>query len=164
MQLQPTHQLPDDHQLIEVLVSELTIPMIDWLVAREEGVPVSFDGEHIRHSPEPYTYEGYYSPSTDASIGHILLEREKIQLRYIDEPGHSLNGIWMAQDCRFRSTGSNVGWKVYGKSYADMEFGYLIGPTMLIAGLRFMIAKNRVGKYREPAVRVPASLVSSSRS
>lgn len=154
----------DDGQLIEVEVSQLTIPMIDWIIAREEGVPVEFDGESIRHSPEPYTFEGHYSPSTDPSIGHALLEREKLQVRYIDCPGHAFHGLWMAQDCRFRPTNTSVEWSPYGRPFPANALGYLTGPTMLIAGLRFIIAKYRVGKCKAPVVRVPVNLRVTSKA
>jgi hypothetical protein len=163
MQQNNTQQHPDDNELIEVAVSQLSVAMIDWLVAQDEGVPVEFDGECIRHSPEPYTCEERYSPSTDPSIGHPLLEREKLQVRYIDCPGHNFHGLWMAQDCRYSPTSTNVVWSPFGRSIPANDLGYLTGPTMLIAGLRFIIAKHRVGKCKAPAVRVPAKLIKSSK-
>lgn len=136
--------------------------MIDWLIARDEGIPVAFDGTYIRHTPEPYEFGAIYSPSSDPGVGHALLEREKIQSRYIDSPGHPWDGRWLAQDCRFQATSRSVVWLDYGRSYAELELGFLTGPTMLIAGLRFIIAKSRVGKSKAPMVRVPVTLVAGN--
>lgn len=136
----------DEDRLVEVAAGELTPIMIDWLTARMEGIPVEFDGTYIRHSPAPYEFGGIYSPSTYPHDGHPLLEREKIQTRYVDGPGHRLDGVWMAQDCRFRSTDQNVGWLEYGSQYPELALGYLTGPTILVAGLRFILARHFVGK------------------
>lgn len=136
--------------------------MIDWLTARSEGVSAEFDGNYIRHCPVPNEYEGIYSPSTNPLDGHPLLEREKIQLRYIDCPGHSWNGLWLAQDCRFRSTSKSVEWSAYGVPYPELALGFLTGSTMLIAGLRFIIAKTCVGKSKTPMVRVPSELIGAA--
>lgn len=152
------HRQGADH-MVDVPVAELTPLMIDWLTARSEGVSVKFDGTCIRHCPVPGEYEGMYSPSTNPMDGHPLLEREKIQLRYIDSPGHSWHGLWLAQDCRFRSTDKSVEWSAYGVPYPELALGFLTGPTMLIAGLRFIIAKSRVGKSKIPMVRVPLELI-----
>lgn len=149
-------------QMVQVPVSELSAQMIDWLTARSEGVPVEFDGTYIRHCPVPNECEGIYSPSTNAIDGHPLLEREKIQLRYVDSPGHASHGLWLAQDCRFRATSHSVEWSAYGIPYPELALGYLTGPTMLIAGLRFIIAKTQVGKSKAPMVRVPLELVSAA--
>lgn len=151
-----------DHEdrLVEVAVCELTPIMIDWLTARMEGIQVEFDGTYIRRCPAPYEFGEIYSPSSYPQDGHPLLEREKIQSRYVDSPGHSFHGLWMAQDCRFRSTDSNVGWLEYGRAFPELSLGYLTGPTILIAGLRFIIAKHFVGKSKTPTVRVPAKLIS----
>lgn len=132
---------------VEVAVSALTNTQIDWLIAREEGVEVIFDGVHIRYDLANENELGsIYSPSTDAALGHPLLEREKIQSRYIDNPDHPSHGLWLVKDCRFHSSSQSVVWR----EHADIEFGYLSGPTMLIAGLRFIIAKNRAGKLKSP--------------
>ncbi|HBP1602188.1 TPA: DUF2591 domain-containing protein [Pseudomonas aeruginosa] len=142
-----------------VAVNSLTTIQIDWLIAQQEGVAVIFDGAYVRYAlADENALGAVYSPSTDPAHGHPLLEREKIQLRHIDSEGHSLNGLWLAQDCRFRSTGSSVQWSEYGRSYADLDFGYLSGPTMLIAGLRFIIAKTQVGKTQNPKIEVPRAL------
>lgn len=142
-----------------VAVNSLTTIQIDWLIAQQEGVSVIFDGASVRYAVADENALGaVYSPSTDPAHGHPLLEREKIQLRHIDREGHSLNGLWLAQDCRFRSTGSSVQWSEYGRSYADLDFGYLSGPTMLIAGLRFIIAKTQVLKTENPKIEIPRAL------
>ncbi len=144
---------------VAVAVSTLTTIQIDWLIAQQEGVAVMFDGAYVRYAlADENALGGVYSPSTDPALGHPLLEREKIQLRHIDREGHSHHGLWLAQDCLFWSTGSSVGWSEYGRSYADLHFGYLSGPTMLIAGLRFIIAKTQVGKTKDPKVKVLRSL------
>lgn len=144
---------------VAVAVNNLTPIQIDWLIAQQEGVAVMFDGAHVRYALSDENALGaIYAPSTDPALGHPLLEREKIQLRHIDREGHSHHGLWLAQDCRFWSTGSNVGWSEYGRSYADLHFGYLSGTTMLIAGLRFIIAKTQVGKTENPKVKVPRAI------
>ncbi|MBD8708465.1 DUF2591 family protein [Pseudomonas sp. CFBP 13711] len=148
-------------QLAEVPVSELSAQMIDWLTARSEGAPVEFDGTYIRHCPVLNEYKGIYSPSTNAIDGPPLLEREKIQLRYIDNPGHAGPGLWLAQACRFRATGHSVEWSAYGVPYTELALSYLTGPTMLIAGQRFIIAKTQVGKSNAPMVRVPLELITA---
>lgn len=153
----------DKDRLVEVAAVQLTPIMIDWLTARLEGVPVEFDGTAIRHSPTPGEFGEIYAPSTNPLDGHPLLEREKIQTRYVDSASHTLGGTWMAQDCRFRSTGTTVGWAEYGFQYPAMALGYLTGPTMLIAGLRFILAKHLVGKMKNPKLSVPAQLVRANK-
>lgn len=148
----------DQDRLVEIAAGELTPLMIDWLTARMEGIPVEFDGSNFRRCPAPHELGDIYSPSTNPVDGHPLLEREKIQTRYIDSPGHRLDGIWMAQDCHFRSSDQHVGWLAYGRAYPELSLGYLTGPTILIAGLRFILAKHLVGKSEKPLVRVPAKL------
>ncbi|HBO7922013.1 TPA: DUF2591 domain-containing protein [Pseudomonas aeruginosa] len=146
-----------------VAVNSLTTIQIDWLIAQQEGVAVIFDGAYIRYAlADENALGAVYSPSTDPALGHPLLEREKVQLRHIDREGHSFNGLWLAQDCRFWSSGSNVGWSEYGRSYADLHFGYLSGPTMLIAGLRFIIAKTQLGKTENPKIEVPRALTEAN--
>jgi len=155
----------EEDRLVEVAAGELTPLMIDWLTARLEGIQVEFDGIHIRHCPVPGKFDGdIYSPSTNPLDGHALLEREKIQSRYVESHSHAFDGLWMAQDCRFRSTGSSVGWVEYGHQYPALALGYLTGPTMLIAGLRFILAKHLVGKRKNPMVRVPAKLIRETKS
>jgi hypothetical protein len=164
MKASPNASKINTDKLVGVAVSSLTNTQIDWLISSEEGVEVIFDGAYIRYALADENELGsIYSPSTDAALGHPLLEREKIQSRYIDNPGHPSHGLWLAQDCRFRSSSKSVEWLEYGRSYADLEFGYLAGPTMLIAGLRFIIAKNLVGKLKSPHVNVPAALASKAR-
>ncbi|MFL1449184.1 hypothetical protein ACI77O_12385 [Pseudomonas tritici] len=153
----------DDKELVEIAAANLTPLMIDWLVGIFDGVCVGFDGDSIRVEGEPYEFTGIYSPSTDPSIGHPLLEREKIQARYIDEPGHPKHGSWLAQDCRFRSSSMSVEWRQYGHSYPELALGYMSGPTMLIASMRFIIAKHYVGKSKTPMVRVPKQLIKRTR-
>lgn len=161
------HQGSSQHQqsadkLITVEVRQLTVPMIDWLIARLEGEHVQFDGSDIRYAPDQFSEEAIYSPATDPSLGQPLMEREKLQVRYIDDPGHSHHGLWLAQDCRFGRTSQHVRWGEFGRSYADLELGYLSGPTMLIAAMRFLIAKHVCGKCLSPAVQVPAYLVEAA--
>ena len=144
---------------VAVVVNTLTTIQIDWLIAQQEGVAVIFDGAHVRYALSDENELGaIYSPSTDPALGHPLLEREKIQFRHIDCDGHSHHGLWLAQDCRFRPTGRSVEWREYGCSYPEQDFGYLSGPTMMIAGLRFIIAKALAGKTKNPKVQVPGFL------
>ena len=145
-----------------VAVNSLTTLQIDWLIAQQEGVAVMFDGAHVRYALSDENALGaVYSPSTDPALGHTLLEREKIQARHIDSEGHPRHGLWLAQDCRFRSTSQSVEWSEYGRPYPELALGYLTGPTMLIACLPFMIAKALVAKAAEPKVRVPKFLISA---
>lgn len=153
-----------EDRLIKVAAGELTPIMIDWLTARMEGIQVEFDGTYIRHSPIANEFEGIYSPSKHPADGHPLLEREKIQTRYVECAGHRLDGVWMAQDCRFRSTDQRVGWHEYGHQYPELALGYLTGPTILIAGLRFILAKHFVGKSKTPMLQVPAKLIGAGKS
>ncbi|NVL49901.1 DUF2591 domain-containing protein [Pseudomonas syringae pv. actinidiae] len=149
----------DGDRMVEVRVVNLTPLMIDWLTARMEGIQVDFDGTNVRHSPAHNQAGAVYSPSTSPQDGHPIIEREKIQTRYVESPGHKLDGVWLAQDCRFRPSEQSVSWLEYGRQYADLALGYLTGPTILIAGLRFLIAKHHVGKSEAPTVSVPAKLV-----
>lgn len=139
-------------------MADLTCTMIDWLISTIEDESVQFDGTCIRYAPAQFSDEGLYSPSSDPCIGHPILEREKIQLRFIESDGHPMDGLWIAQDCRFRAASKSVEWSKYGTTYPDLDLGYLSGPTMLIAGLRFVIAKHLVGKCENPKVMVPAKL------
>lgn len=158
MNTKKTFHSCDDLSFVQVAATELTPLMIDWLVARLEGVQVGYDGTSLRTEDEHLVYGGTYSPSTDPALGHVLLEREKIQCRYIDSPGHKFHGLWFAQDCIFRPTEQSVGWSPYGTTYPDLHLGYLTGPTMLVAGLKFIIAKSMAGKTPLPEVCVPAQL------
>jgi hypothetical protein len=158
---QPAQQKPPTEQLIEVFVSELTNPMIDWLIASHEGVKVCFEGGFICLEDELFYRGERYSPSTDPSQGHPILEREKIQLRYIDRTDRVAESKWLAQDCRFSATSQSVVWREFGRSYATLELGYTTGPTMLVAAMRFMIAKYLVGKQKDPAISVPTFLLAA---
>lgn len=129
--------------LVQGDVRTLSRQAIDWLIAQLEDQPVQFDGVDLRYGPGQFSDEGIYSPSSDPMLGHELIEREKIQLRHVNSPGHTFHGLWMAQDCLFRPTNKSVDWVPFGKSYAKLEKGYLTGPTALIAALRFHIAKQK---------------------
>lgn len=147
-------------KMINVAAGDLTPLMINWLVAGLEDVPVHLKDGDLWHNPSQFGPEGIYAPSTDPATGHPILEREKIQLRYVEEEGHSFHQLWMAQDCRFRPTSGSVEWtRRYGHSYAELDYGYLTGPTMLIAALRFYVTKAVAGKTKKPMLRVPADLV-----
>lgn len=147
-------------KMIAVPAGDLTPLMLDWLVAGLEDVPVLIKEGSLWHNSSQFGPEGIYAPSTDPATGHIILEREKIQLRYVEEEGHSFHQLWMAKDCRFRPTSGSVEWtRRYGHSYAELEYGHLTGPTMLIAGLRFYVAKAIAGKTKTPMLRVPADIV-----
>jgi hypothetical protein len=134
--------------MIKVKTSDLIGPALDSLMAKIEDEPVCFDGEFIRYVPGQFSDEEVYSPSTDPAMGQPIMEREKLQVRFVDSPEHPLHGLWLAQDCRFRPTSQSVGWSPAGKSYADLEIGYLTGPTMLIAAMRFFVYKT-LGKEVE---------------
>lgn len=149
----------DENQLVEVSVCCITPIMIDWLTAFMEGIQVEFDGSHVRRTQEPSGFGEIYSPSTAPHVGHPLLKRESIQTRHVDSPGHHPRGLWMAQDSRNLSNGQLEEWIEYSPQYPELALGYLTGPTILVAGLRFMIAKHLVRKSQSPMVRVPAYLI-----
>lgn len=146
-------------KMISIAVANLSTPLIDWLVAGLEGVHVSFEDGLVRHAPGSDLQGAPYSPCPDPSVGHVLLEREKLQLRYICPTGGKMDNLWLAQDCLFRTTSSSVDWLTYGRSYAKLSLGYMTGGTMLIAGMRFMVAKRLCGHGKNPTVQVPAKLV-----
>ena len=141
-------------KMIKVKAALLTNLALDYLVAQIEGESVKFDGEFIRYAPSQFSDEGVYSPSTDPAIGYVIIEREKIQLRYIDSPDHKLHGLCLAQGCKFRPTDSSVQWKPFGTfSLSPLSTGYLSGPTGLVAAMRYFVCM-RLGE----TVEIPANL------
>lgn len=52
----------------------------------------------------------------------------------------------MAQDSRNLSNGQFAEWIECSPQYPELCLGYLTGPTILVAGLGFMIAKQIVRK------------------
>lgn len=141
-------------KMIKIKATHLTNIALDYLVAQIEGESVRFDGEFIRYAPSQFSDEGVYSPSTDPAIGYLIIEREKIQLRFIDSPGHKLHGLCLAQGCLFRPTDTSVQWKPFGTfSVAALDKGYLSGPTGLVAAMRYFVCM-RLGDV----VEIPANL------
>lgn len=142
------------NRMVKVKSALLTPLALDFLIAQIEGEAVRFDRDSMRHVPGQFSDESIYTPSSDAEIGHMIIEREKIQLRYIDSPGHKLHGLWLAQDCRFRPTSTSVDWIPFGKSHAELQKGYFTGPTSLMAALRFFVCM-RLGEM----VEIPAEFI-----
>jgi hypothetical protein len=128
-------------KMVKVQADTLTGLALDFMVAQIEGESdnLTFDGEFLRQKPAQMSDESVYSPSTDPEIGHAIIEREKLGFRYVDSPGHKFHGLWLVQECKFRASSQSVDWSPFGKSYAELNKGYVTGPTMLIAAMRYLV-------------------------
>lgn len=129
-------------KLVSANVKDLPLVAIDWLVAQIEGIPVTYTDKAVQHIPGQFVDSAYFCPTEDIQAAYEIINREKLQTRYVDEPGHSLHGLWLAMDCRFRSASSEVGWTPFGRSYAPLCKGYMTGKTIMEAAMRFHVANN----------------------
>jgi len=93
--------------------SELTGAALDWALAKSKYPKLSMDGL-IR-----IVTKGEYNPSTDWSQGGPIIEREKIDLKWVG-----------ADKCR-----AAIDW-------LDEEFYEAFGPTPLIAAMRCLVASK----------------------
>lgn len=75
--------------------------------------------------------------SVNPAAGQPVLEAEGVGLRAVRRPGHSMDGLWLAA-YDHGNTGSMVQWV----KRKDWHKHYFEGPTMLIAGLRCVVAKR----------------------
>lgn len=129
-----------------IKIAEATPLQIDYLVAKEEGY-TDWCGETEKFLPPRKEY-GYVEfseldYSTNPAQGHPILEREGINFRAIRKEGHALHGMWLAA-YDHGNTGTMVRWV----KREDWHKHYLIGPTMLIAGLRCFLV-SRLGEIAE---------------
>lgn len=143
-------------KLIKVNVATASGPVLDWMVATLEKEPVQIKGKDVHYGPGQFSDEGLYAPSDDVNIACAIMQRDKIQTRYIDSPGHASHGLWLAQDCRFRPESQSVSWVKFGKSYAELQTGYMSGETMLIAVMRYHVAKHMGLEVEVPKALVDA--------
>lgn len=121
---------------------DLIGPALDWAVAHAEGYThtIKHNGvEYVDTSGVSYGGVGQqdWTPSTDPAQGHPIIERDRISLQHL---------------------GPSVGWGARRPAWVPDGDGETIpaasGPTMLIAGLRCLVAA-RIG----PTVDVPQELL-----
>ena len=122
---------------MKVKTSEASGPVLDWMVAKCEGVGFGDASIYAMTADEAYENEqDVWAPSTDWAQGGPIIEREKIDC--IADP----NGkdVWMGQLYATRLGGHKV-IRAYG-------------PTPLIAAMRCYVA-SKLGNE----VEVPDELV-----
>lgn len=135
---------------MKIKTSELTGAALDWAVAKIEGHIDSgqvviypyrtYDeyGSPLGFSPPVEVYYcNDYRPSTKWAQGGLIIEREGILLRALRNPGHTLDGQWLAM---YDST--NTGTMVQWVKRTDWPRHYLAGPTPLVAAMRCFVASK----------------------
>lgn len=118
-------------QTMKIKVSGATPLQIDYLVAKCEEEPVSFDGETLRYAPGQFSDEEPYTPSTDWAQGGPIMAREGIGASVVNPGGDEM---WL------------------GANYKGTFVEY--GPTCLIACLRTYVT-SKLGD----TVEVPEELL-----
>jgi hypothetical protein len=102
-------------------VSELQGPALDWAVARCEGYTYEIDRDEcwLNHRGRPNTNLSDYYPSKNWELGGPIIEREKIEWRWMD------------------------GRKSYGAEKPNQYLTFLMdGPSILIAAMRCYVASK----------------------
>ena len=118
---------------MKIKVSETTNTQLDWLVAKCEGINITF-GEH-----GPSGQWGMYS--TNWSQGGPIIEREKLSASFCQAPNALGGDCWIA---------TYPAWPAKeGAVWAE-------GPTPLIAAMRCYVA-NTLGEE----VEVPDELIAA---
>jgi hypothetical protein len=108
---------------MKVKTSELTGAALDWAVATCNGVECDEDNEPIWfESDVPYAPRCPYQPSKDWAQGGPIIEREKMQVRFV-------------QECYWYFTTPTDTWLA---NYVGV--GEWLGPTPLIAAMRCYVA------------------------
>lgn len=106
---------------MKIKTSELTGPALDWAVAKAEEATQGFVTGYFAGM----VLRGNFSPSTNWSQGGPIIEREKIELKYLpyDRPPY---------------------WGALKSNTAAYARSGQIGPTALIAAMRCFVA-SRLG-------------------
>lgn len=120
--------------MTRVKVAEATGPVLDWIVAKAEGLSYRYDDKYgpmcFRPSTTKGTVQWDSAPlpySTDWSQGGPIIEREKIDLCW--SPGRTacmatISVLWPKElDCGLRCVS-------------------MVGPTPLIAAMRCFVASK----------------------
>lgn len=140
---------------MKIKVAEATNPQLDWLAAKAQGLTekksnnglckIRIDSGRvwIANHQNAWRLSDYvlYAPSTDPADGHPIIERE------IDIMERRA-GYFYAN--RFKRCVGRVDTNF--KSYPDEEERFAYGPTMLIAGLRCLIAAKMGDEVDVPEV------------
>jgi len=118
---------------MKIKLSETTPLQINYLVAKCQGVklhPVPQSGVMEIHFSEPNGC-ATYQPSTDWAQGGPIIEREKIELKYLgyDNPPY---------------------WGALKFSPSSYERKKAIGPTPLIAAMRCFVASQLGNEIEVP--------------
>lgn len=134
-----------------IKVSEASGAVLDWLVAKCEGIKLTPYG-NIEYVVDHLTSEFTpYNPSTNPAQGWPIIDREGINLRSIRKPGHSMDGLWLAK-WSDSDTGETVRW--YKCQFGDKgQLRRWQGPTSLVAAMR-SYAASKLGE----TVEVPEEL------
>lgn len=117
-------------------VSELEGALLDYWVAKAEGIDVVDVNKHVRHLGNPFLpvlsdgggRDGphYYRPSTDWAQGGPIIERERIDV------------ISNARD-------PATGWSAWSRDVIEVETGHPVewpGSTALIAAMRAYVTSK----------------------
>ena len=144
---------------MRIKVCELAGSMLTWAVAVcEGGSPVvAINAIGVRLIRSDRTLCDYAS---DWNAAGRIIEREKIQIRGIDAPGHAWDGKWLAQQGKFRPSAARVDWRAHDTfTCSKSEPGYFEGPTALIAAMRCYVAMKMGNE-----IDVPDDLMCNERS
>ncbi len=118
---------------MKIKVSDAAGPVLDWMVAKAEGLACRFQPHFITLDTITYCADWdraqEYAPSTDWSQGGPIIERELIGFRDSGGPGN-----WHASFDRMHLTFD-------GKA---KQYHHQFGPTPLIAAMRCFVA-SRLG-------------------
>ena len=121
---------------MKIKVSEASGPVLDWMVAKCEGLATNDYGEVLERQPRY---------STNWAQGGPIIEREGILLRPLRRPGHSMDGQWLAM-----FDGENTGTMVQWVKRTDWHRHYWSGDTPLIAAMRCFVSSKLGDEVETP--------------